>query len=222
MTTTHALHATPERRLAWHFLLRRLHSLSGMLSLGAFMVLHLWGLSRMAYGGPEAYNVVAAARRSAAYLVLEALLVGIPLIFHAVYGLIITRDARPNVGTFPTWSNWVFVLMRVTGVIALVFVVVHFFNTRVQELFLGREIDAAFMQRVLRPIPMLDFYILGVMACAFHLAAGTWSFLIRWGITITARSQRVAAVLCGTFGLLLTALGVHVAAAFHDPKYIIP
>ena len=43
----------------------------------------------------------------------------------------------------------------------------------------------------------------------FHLGNGLWTMGIAWGITASARSQRLSFWLCGGLTLLLAAMGLH-------------
>jgi succinate dehydrogenase / fumarate reductase cytochrome b subunit len=58
------------------------------------------------------------------------------------------------------------------------------------------------------------FYILGVVATAFHLGNGIWTFLITWGITIGQRSQRISQVITTALSLIVSAIGIAIAVAF--------
>jgi succinate dehydrogenase / fumarate reductase cytochrome b subunit len=46
----------------------------------------------------------------------------IPLIYHAVYGLVITAEARPNNLAYPYPRNWFYTIQRVTGIILFFFI----------------------------------------------------------------------------------------------------
>lgn len=85
-----------------HFLLRRLHSLLGLLPVGAFLIFHLWENSQSRLGAEHYNREVAAALQGMNYLpFLEILLIALPLLFHAVYGLVIVRQGRPVLGATP-------------------------------------------------------------------------------------------------------------------------
>ena len=49
----------------------------------------------------------------------------IPLIYHAVYGLVITMEARPNNLNYPYPRNWFYLIQRITGVILFFFIAFH-------------------------------------------------------------------------------------------------
>ena len=68
-------------------LARRLHSLFGVVPLGAFLVFHL-ATNAMALRGADAYNAMARRLQGLPLMVLvEILVIAVPLGFHAIYGL---------------------------------------------------------------------------------------------------------------------------------------
>src|SRR5438270_6618749 len=72
------------------FLLRRLHSLSGIVPVGAFLVEHILFSNATAINGPEAYaNQVKFLGSLPLVLFLEAFGIWLPILFHAVYGFYI-------------------------------------------------------------------------------------------------------------------------------------
>jgi len=50
------------------------------------------------------------------------------------------------------------------------------------------------------------FYLVGVMACVYHLANGLWTAGITWGLWISPAAQRRATKLCVAFGALLAVI----------------
>jgi len=51
-------------------------------------------------------------------------------------------------------------------------------------------------------------YLVGVLACVYHLANGLWTMGITWGIWTTAAAQRRANWLALAFGIVLGVVGV--------------
>ena len=101
-----------ERR---YFVLRRLHSLSGICPVGAFLLEHFYTNS-YAVKGPELFNEKVAALNDLPYLyILEIGLIGIPILFHAVLGVVITFEGSANLRAYATARNWFYVLQRVTA-----------------------------------------------------------------------------------------------------------
>src|SRR5258708_14179717 len=55
----------------------------------------------------------------------------LPLLFHAIYGVLIVRGALPNSSTYKTTSNLRYTLQRATGMISFVFIMCHVFHMHV-------------------------------------------------------------------------------------------
>jgi succinate dehydrogenase / fumarate reductase cytochrome b subunit len=62
--------------------------------------------------------------------------------------------------------------------------------------------------------PIFIFYIIGVVASAFHLGNGIWTFLITWGITVGARAQRISQVVTTAISIIVSLVGIAIAIAF--------
>ena len=203
-------------------LLQRLMGLTGLAVLGAYTVLHLWQLAPMAWGGPEAFRAGHALTRSRGWGLLVWALLGAPLVFHAGYGLWVSWRGTANVGRYATTANWVGTLRRLSGPVLGVFLVVHVVALRVLPWLRGVQLETRHIQHHLSEMLMVDLYVVGVVAAAFHLAAGLWNVLVRWGVVVSRPGQRTAAWLCAWAGVLLAAVGLHVVAAFHDARFIWP
>ena len=107
------------------FYLRRLHSLLGIIPIGAFLIVHLM-INHQATQGAEAFNKVAGFMESLPFLlVAELILIYIPILYHGLYGIHIAFTAKENIGHYSLFRNWMFALQRLTGIIAFVFIFVH-------------------------------------------------------------------------------------------------
>src|SRR5947199_5259276 len=105
----------------WH----KVHSLTGIIPVGFYMLQHLT-LNSFSLAGPEKFNGVISFFGSIPWYVLvamEILLIWIPLVFHAVYGLFIVNRGEPNYfGTRYGWSqNRMYTLQRWSGVFLFAF-----------------------------------------------------------------------------------------------------
>ncbi|MCI2254368.1 succinate dehydrogenase cytochrome b558 subunit [Domibacillus indicus] len=195
------------------FFYRRLHSLLGVIPVGLFMTQHLV-VNHFATKGEEAFNQAAGFMGSLPFvLVLETLVIFLPLLFHAIYGLYIAFTAKNNPGRFGYFRNWMFVLQRWTGVITLIFVAWHVWETRVQAA-LGAEVNFQMMENILDNPFMLVFYIVGVLSAIFHFANGLWSFCVSWGIAVSPRSQRIVTYATLLVFLALSYVGLSAIFAF--------
>lgn len=144
---------------------------------------------------------------------MEWIIIYIPLMFHAFYGIYIAFTARHNVKRFSTFRNWMFALQRFTGIFLVIFVAWHIFQTRVQKA-LGAEVDFNMMAEIVDNPWMLGFYIVGILSATFHLANGIWSFLVSWGITQSPSSQRVATFITMAIFVILSIMGVVAIVSF--------
>ena len=212
-------------RLSRTFVLRKLHQLSGILPLGIFLLDHFYTNSK-ALTGPADYNDAVKDLQSIPYILfVEIGGIFIPLIYHAVYGLVITMEARPNNLAYPYARNWFYTIQRITGVILFFFITFHVLNFRfglipgLNTMSVAHHPDEAFniVAREFRIIPILVIYLIGITATVWHLANGLWLFLVDWGITIGERAQRLTGYACIGFGVLLLLVGINAAVAFIRP-----
>lgn len=195
------------------FLLRRLHSLSGVVPLGAFLAEHLW-TNAAALGGRARFDAAVAEIQAIPALPLVELFgIVLPLFFHAIYGVVLATRGSPNAGAYPFTRNWMYVLQRITGVVVFVFVMAHLWEYRVQKWLFGMDASAfhptleAHLSWTWLGVPWIAIgYLLAVAAAVFHLANGLVTFCMSWGITVGRPAQRRAAFLFGTLGLLLYVL----------------
>src|SRR5438270_11815535 len=112
------------------FLWRRLHSLSGIVPIGAFLVEHIVS-NFETWNGPLAYaQQVKFLNALPLVRILEWGLIFIPLAFHALYGVFIAFRGRANVNVYPWAGNWGYITQRVTGIIALIYIVQHVWRQR--------------------------------------------------------------------------------------------
>lgn len=198
-----------------HFLLRRLHSLTGIVPLGGFLLFHLFE-NASARRGPEAFNEAVEGISKMPYLYgLELGVLILPLLFHAVYGLFITTSAKPNVASYSYGRNWAYFFQRLSGVVAFAYIFFHIWTTRVYALFFkGSAITFDDMHRMLSKPQFFAFYVLGILAVTYHFANGLWSFSITWGIVRSREAQQRFACLTLLIFLALAVVGIDIASAF--------
>lgn len=193
------------------FLLRRLHSLTGVIPVGVFLINHFIANS-FAIHGAEAYNHHVELLRSLPYLyAIEIGFIAIPIMFHAFLGMYISFTGQANVGTQNYLRNWFYLFQRITGVILLFFIAWHVYTTR----FSGQEDLFALMQAKLLNPAYIAFYVVGVLAATYHFANGMWGFMVTWGITLSPRSQRISTYACIGLFLLLAFAGINSMLAFN-------
>jgi succinate dehydrogenase / fumarate reductase cytochrome b subunit len=196
------------------FVLRRLHSLAGIIPVGVFLIEHLY-LNSYALKGPAAYNKVVGTMQGIPYLIpIELLLIVLPLFFHGIYGLWITWSSSANLSSFPYYRNWLYYGQRVAGVITFLFVCYHFYTLRLQAALFGTEVS---FQRVVSQLhnPAVFFlYIVGTLAAVYHFSNGLFTFCITWGLTVGPRSQRAAGIVFSIAFVAIAVLGLNSLVAF--------
>ena len=220
----------------YHFLLRKLHSLTGIVPLGVFLCEHMLTNS-MAYGpgGPEAFDKSVHFLHELPHLwALEVFGIFLPLAFHAIYGIAIALSGKSNVSTYTYCSNWRYLFQRVTGFAAFAFLIVHLLKFRFAHLinwgpeFVGSANPFELTRNGLMAwtpggdwsvAPWLTFaiYWIGLAAACFHFANGIWAFCITWGITIGEKSQKRAGVVAAMIGILLFVGGGLSLFGFRSP-----
>jgi succinate dehydrogenase/fumarate reductase cytochrome b subunit (b558 family) len=203
------------------FLMRKLHSLSGVVPVGVFMCFHLFENAKAMQGQQQFDEAVAGIGHLPYLWALEIGAIMLPLLFHAIYGLVIALRGQPNVGSYTYSRNWMYVLQRVTGILAFLFIGFHLYEYRFQKL-MGTLAPEQFypqltanLSSTVGPVPVVALvYILGIAACVFHFANGLWGFCFSWGLTISRRSQRLSAAVFGIVGLIVFLLGANTAIYF--------
>jgi succinate dehydrogenase / fumarate reductase cytochrome b subunit len=160
--------------------------------------------------------------------IVEWAFIFLPILFHAVLGVVIIRGGLPNTGSYNYGANWRYTLQRATGLIAFVFIFAHVFHlhgwfhtpawldnvavplggAQFKPYNAASTLGTAFQKSALIPI----LYLGGVLSSVFHLSNGLWSFGIRWGIWTSPAAMRRAGQLCIAFGVGLALISV--AATF--------
>jgi succinate dehydrogenase / fumarate reductase cytochrome b subunit len=195
------------------FVNRKLHSLLGVIPVGIFLLVHLT-VNHFATGGEESFNKAVGVMENLPFLiVLEIVLIFLPLLYHAIYGLYVAFTAKSNVGRMGYFRNWMFLLQRITGVITLIFLAWHVWETRIAYA-MGTPLNFQMMVHILSNPFMFWFYLVGVICAIFHFANGLWSFCVSWGLTISPRSQRISTYVTMVIFVLLAIVGVQDLIAF--------
>jgi succinate dehydrogenase / fumarate reductase cytochrome b subunit len=207
------------------FVLRKLHQLSGIMPLGVFLLEHFYTNSKALTGAADFNNAVRDLQSIPYILFVEIGGIFIPLIYHAVYGLVITMEARPNNLAYPYPRNWFYTIQRITGVILFFFIAFHVLNFRfglipgLNDISVAHNPDRGFeiVSKEFHMVPIFIVYMIGITATVWHLANGVWLFLVDWGITIGERAQRLTGYACIGFGIFLLLVGINAAVAFIIP-----
>jgi len=192
------------------FLWRRLHSLSGIVPIGAFLLEHI--LSNFeTWNGPAAYGKQVLFLNSLPLVrVLEWVFIFIPLAFHALYGVYIAFRGRATVNVYPWAGNFGYLMQRVTGIIALAYIVQHVWRQRFSGIDLPNCPGAAFhkVQVELHNPWMLAIYVIAMVATCWHFAYGIWLFAAKWGITPGDNARKRFGYACAAGGSALCLMGL--------------
>jgi succinate dehydrogenase / fumarate reductase, cytochrome b subunit len=201
-----------------HFILRRLHSLCGVIPIGAYLIAHILLENSFVLAGPQGFDwlVPAIARIPPPVLLgLEILLIWGPILFHGLYGLVILRSADVSTALQSDYTrSYLYVLQRVTGVIAFAFILVHVATTRMAFYFGHAEITYAFMHSYISNPLWFAGYTIGMLSSVFHFTNGIWTFCVTWGITVGVRAQRLAQYASVALFVLMSGTGMAILVAF--------
>jgi succinate dehydrogenase / fumarate reductase cytochrome b subunit len=213
-----------------HFLIRRLHSLTGIVPVGVFLCFHLLANSTILFGGEHFQESVQRIHLLEPFLeVVEVVLIFIPILFHTLIGFQIIFSGRWNTQQYRYGGNIRYMLQRVTGVIAILFILFHVWQLHWLGApfgggaFLlydnGAPSAAVSTAKAIRGYPdpalwVAPFYALGIVSAVFHFANGIWTALITWGITIGPRSQKLSGRVCVFIGIVLGLVGLGALSGF--------
>ncbi len=243
--SAHAETAAPNGSfLERHYhLLRRLHSLSGIVPIGAFLFPHLatnssivWGTalngSKFAPMGIDRSGAgVATFQHEVDFIhglpflvFIEIFVLWLPLAFHALFGVYYAKTGKPNVDRYRYQDNIRYSLQRVTGYIGFLFIFLHVSSLRwgwtyggllpTFEAHHAASSTAAHLQSGTTGLFLAAFYMVCVLALVYHFANGLWTAAITWGLTISVGAQRRWGYVCTAVGLALAGAAIMAVAGF--------
>ena len=219
--------------LARHeFLIRRLHSLSGLIPVGAYMCIHLL-TNASVLESAASFQVKVYMIHSLGKLLplVEWTFIFIPILFHAVIGVVIIQGGLPNSSSYPLQKNIRYTLQRASGMVAFAFILWHVFHMHgwihaswwidgVAKPMAGAQFKpynaASTAGLALQSWLVAALYAVGVVACVYHLANGIWTMGITWGVWTSAAAQRRADKVCAAFGVLLAVVGLSALFGMRD------
>jgi len=209
-----AAQASPLTR--YHFLLRRLHSLSGILPVGLFVIMHLFTNAQMIWGQKDGSSGESIFQHEVDFIHSMPALLFIEIAlwssigFHAVLGFWYTFTGKHNVKHYKYKDNWRYTLQRITGILALIFIFLHIATLRwrwdifgwytpfwahggvVDGAVIGKDVPMSipFTAYALQSWDVIFLYFIGVMSVVYHWANGLWTAAISWGITTSEAAMR--------------------------------
>ncbi|MGA2621245.1 MAG: succinate dehydrogenase [Thermoguttaceae bacterium] len=207
------------------FVVRRLHSLVGLLPAGAFLGLHL-ATNASILDGPQTFQARVDQIHSLGPLTLllvEWCFILLPLLLHGAVGVVIVCRGKRNLMSYPYRENFRYTLQRATGVIAMAFILWHVFQTRdwfqfqwwvehVSRPLGGGTFDPHNAARSavagMQAAWIMPVYVAGMLSTVYHFANGLWTMGITWGVWTGPRAQRWANLPCLLVGLALAAAGL--------------
>jgi succinate dehydrogenase / fumarate reductase, cytochrome b subunit len=194
------------------YILDKLHSLSGVVPIGAFLAEHFFENS-YALVSPEKFNWIAAKLETIPWRVpIEFLFIWLPILFHGLYGLVIWWKGKSNALGHPWMANWMYVLQRWTGIVAFCFIGWHVWTERFATH--GKSSYEGVASAMSHPW-VVGIYVVGILCASFHLGNGLWNFACKWGIAVTPRAQRLAALFGAAVAIAFTTVGLAIIAGFH-------
>jgi succinate dehydrogenase / fumarate reductase cytochrome b subunit len=209
-----------------HFLLRRLHSLTGLV-FGGYLIVHLLVNATIAQGGSVYQNQVDKIHSLPFLPVIEWTFIYLPIIFHTVYGIWITLTGQPNVANYPFAKNVFYVLQRASGIIIVLFIIFHVLSLKYgafgPALTFNPHKEA--MNTIATHMDVSWFitwfvYPIGILASCYHLANGFWTAAITWGLTVSKSAQRRWGYVC--LGLFLLTFVAGIAALVAAASFRVP
>ena len=203
------------------FVLRRLHSLTGIIPVGAFLFEHILVSNSTAIGanGPSAYaNQVKFLGGLPLVFFLELFGIWVPIAYHALYGFYIWYRGEANTVSYPWSGNWMYTVQRWSGGIAFLYIAWHVYTMR----FLGADLHSdpslsfGKVQHEVFQTPLFLFYVIGLVAASWHFAYGIWLFCAKWGIVSGEKAQKRLLVICLAFFVLMTGVGLASLTSFRS------
>jgi succinate dehydrogenase / fumarate reductase cytochrome b subunit len=197
-----------------YFVLKRLHSLTGIVPIGLFLLEHFFTNSR-ALQGAAAFDQAAADLARIPYVTLvEALGIWIPIAFHMVLGVIIATTWQANAGRHGYAKNWMYVLQRVSGIALVFYILFHTWMTRFDPNYLNSASAYEFVKHQVSNPGIFAFYVVGVLSACWHFGNGLFGFAIHWGLATGRNAQRWAGRLALAVFVALSIVGLNALLAF--------
>lgn len=217
-------------KFSYTFLLRKLHQLTGIVPLGLFFFVHMFTNSKAMNSEASFEKAVKEIHDIPFLLFLEIFGIFLPLLFHSIYGVIISTEAKPNVVAYNYSHNWFYFVQRATGVFLFVFILFHILNFRfglipglnLTPIAGNADLSYDIVSREFSIPWVMVVYMLGIAATAWHLAYGFWLFAVDWGIVIGEKAQKYALYGCLALATGLFAVGANAAFAFVRPCGLLP
>jgi succinate dehydrogenase / fumarate reductase, cytochrome b subunit len=200
------------------FLLRRLHSLTGIL-FGAYVIGHLLLNATLVEGYREGAGQTVYQKQvdfiHSLPLLRAALFVFVflPIAYHTIYGLWLTYMAQPNINQYPYTKNVFYLFQRVSALVLVAFILFHVTAMRgwwAQSLAFNPHDATRTTISHLSASWFIGWFVypVGILAACYHLAYGFWTAAISWGIAVSAGAQRRWGWVCAGIFVILFVCGM--------------
>jgi succinate dehydrogenase / fumarate reductase cytochrome b subunit len=223
------------------FVVRRLHSLLGLVPIGGFLAFHLVTNASILDSVEifqERVDIIHGLGPTTLFF-LEWAFIFLPILGHGLIGIIIVTRGERNVIGYPFAGNIRYTLQRATGVIAFLFILWHVLHmhgwlkfpwwvSNVATPLGGAKFDPEYVATAAQAIQaspvIVVIYAVGILSSVYHLANGLWTMGITWGIWTSPSAQRWANIPCAAFGLILAivAIGALAGMATTDVDGLLP
>src|SRR5260370_15355911 len=106
------------------FYAKKLFELTGFLPIGGFLLEHFYSnFQAVGPGGAARFDkIVVDLQTNPLIIFLEIGVIGLPLLYHAAYGIFIARMAKPNVGSYGYMRNWFYLFHRIIRVDLILYI----------------------------------------------------------------------------------------------------
>ena len=200
-----------------HFFLRRIHSLTGVVPVGLFLVYHLYLQLYLHYGAEIYNNEVNSFYDSPLATWALVIVVYIPLLFHSLLGVLLVFENKVQT-TYTYFSHLLYWLQRISGLGVLLFIIAHVWNAKLGPWIAGtwgthfEHLSSGFANQETGMLTK-TVYLLGVLGAVFHFAYGLNTFCMTWGIALTPTSQKRVRSFSILVFIILTASAFYALAA---------
>ncbi len=207
-----------------HFLLRRLHSLTGLV-FGGYIVVHLLVNATLVQGLSEAgqktvFQAQVDKIHDLPFLpAIEWTFIYLPILYHTFYGIWIIATGHLNVDRYTYSKNVFYTLQRVSAIVLVFFIIFHVLGMKgvfgrdvIHGMRVANGTETVGDKLTFVPVDYATestanhmnsawwvwsiVYPVGILASCYHLANGFWTAGITWGLTVSAKSLRRWGLAC--------------------------
>lgn len=201
-----------------NFLAKRIHSLTGVVPVGVFLVYHLYSQLYL-HGGATLYNERVEGVFPVAWMewVFLIAIVYIPLLFHSIYGVRLCFEMKVQTEYATYFSHVLYWLQRLSGIGVFLFLGAHLFKAKIAPLLEGSNAHWEHLNEGFSD-PQYGFvtitvYVLGILGATFHLANGLNTFCMTWGIATTPAGQKRVRAFSFALFIILATMGLYAITA---------